>query len=222
MSAGGRPWRSRRPRKDDPPDIYATTAEARSTDGFRLIWFRSSQKAALDAAARRPACTRSRRSTDQRRWLPGLEQGPQQEPNGGSKENPHDSRRRIAPCSGSRQLGTARDPPHPSSATRPAEAGGRRFESLVPASSLRSRSAVILRPFEQRPGPMRVFPLLTNLDARVPQGDSADLQGSALCQTKRHALFKTERRTVAPVYLRSRNGLSGFSMHVPGHDARCR
>ena len=41
------------PRQDDPPDVYKTTAEARSTDGFRLIWFRSSRTAALDAAARR-------------------------------------------------------------------------------------------------------------------------------------------------------------------------
>jgi hypothetical protein len=41
-------------RSTDPPDVYSTTAEGpnSSSEGYRLIWCRSSQKATLDSSAR--------------------------------------------------------------------------------------------------------------------------------------------------------------------------
>jgi transposase len=41
-------------RKSDPPDRYDTTAEGpqRTSEGYRLLWFRSSQKEAIDVRAR--------------------------------------------------------------------------------------------------------------------------------------------------------------------------
>jgi transposase len=48
-------------RKSDPPDVYSTTAaEPRETSqGYRLVWIRSSQKAALDAAERKDRIERA-------------------------------------------------------------------------------------------------------------------------------------------------------------------
>lgn len=44
-------------RKSDPPDLYYTTADGpqKTLEGYRLLWFRSSQKTALDAHARAAA-----------------------------------------------------------------------------------------------------------------------------------------------------------------------
>ena len=44
-------------RKSDPPDLYYTTADGpqQTKEGYRLIWFRSSQKAEIDTQARAEA-----------------------------------------------------------------------------------------------------------------------------------------------------------------------
>ena len=48
-------------RTDGPPDVYWTTGDgvSRTVEGYRLLWCRSSQKAALDAAIREAAVRRA-------------------------------------------------------------------------------------------------------------------------------------------------------------------
>lgn len=136
------------PRKDDPPDIYATTVEARSTDGFRLIWFRSSQKAALDAAAREAGLRRV--EAELHDLATRLNKGPNRS-RAAVQKKIHAILGPYRPCSGSswgRTRSAASVICNPAGPSR-----GRRFGSLVPAS-LSLRSAEILRPFGPPPGPM--------------------------------------------------------------------
>ncbi len=190
------------PRKDDPPDIYQTTAEARSSDGFRLIWFRSSQKAALDAAAREAGLRRIEAEIND--LATRLNKGRNKSRTAVQKKihtilGPYRPLFRI-------QLGT-----HEIRRIRHLQRG--RPKPGAPLRESRSRELILsvrrdspaLRAAARTDG---VFPLLTNLE-RESRKEILQIYKDQPYVEKRHALFKTELG-VAPVYLKKPQRVVGL------------
>jgi hypothetical protein len=190
------------PRKDDPPDVYQTTADARSADGFRLIWFRSSQKAALDAAAREAGLRRV--EADLHDLANRLNKGRNKSRTTVQKKTqtilgPYRPLFRV-------QLGTHEvrrihhlQPGRPKPGAPLRESRSRELVLAV------RRDAPALRAAARTDG---VFPLLTNLE-RESRKEILRIYKDQPYIEKRHALFKTELG-VAPVYLKKPQRVVGL------------
>ena len=189
-------------RKDDPPDVYWTTADARSADGFRLVWFRSSQKAALDAAAREAGLRRV--EAELHDLASRLNKGRNKSRTAVQKKihsilGPYRPLFRV-------QLGT-----HEVRRVRHLQPG--RPKPGAPLRETRSRELVLslhrdppaLRAAARTDG---VFPLLTNLE-RESRKEILQIYKDQPYVEKRHALFKTELG-VAPVYLKKPQRVVGL------------
>jgi len=181
-------------RKDDLPDVYWTTVDARSADGFRLVWFRSSQKAALDAAAREAGLRRT--EAELHDLASRLNKGRNKSRTVVQKKihailGPFRLFLRV-------QLGT-----HEVRRVRHLQRG--RPRPGAPLKETRSRELVLsvcretetLRAAARTDG---VFPLLTNLE-QASRKEILQIYKDQPYVEKRHALFKTELG-VAPVYLK--------------------
>jgi len=188
--------------KDDPPDVYGTTADARSADGFRLIWFRSSQKAALDAATRESGLRRV--EAELHDLASRLNKGPNRSRSAVEKKirsilGPHRSwlraDLRTREIRRIRHLQPGR--PKPGAPLRET-----RSRELV--LSVR-RDPLALRAAARTDG---VFPLLTNLE-RESRKEILQIYKDQPYVEKRHALFKTELG-VAPVYLKKPQRVVGL------------
>jgi transposase len=193
-------------KKDDPPDVYRTTTDrvGQTSEGYRIVWCRSSQKAALDAAAREAEVRKSEGELQDLALK--LNRGRRKKPKAVRQEIAAILRRRGAEGFLSVRLDSReirqtrwlrRGRPAPGAPLR--EIRTRRLALTV------TRNKPGLRAEARTDG---VFPLITNLEKTSRKGilliykDQPDVE-------KRHALFKTELG-VAPVYLKKPHRAAGL------------
>ena len=193
-------------RKDDPPDIYWTTADARSADGFRLVRFRSSQKAALDAAPREAGLRRVEAE------LHDLASRLNKGRNKSRNKSRTAVQKKISALLGPFrlflrvQLGTCEirrirhlQPGRPKPGAPLRETRSRELVLSVRRETAAQRAAA------RTDG---VFPLLTNLK-QASRKEILQIYKDQPYVEKRHALFKTELG-VAPVYLKKPHRVVGL------------
>src|SRR3990172_127553 len=195
-------------RKNDPPDIYWTTADGPNltSEGYRIVWCRSSQKAALDALARDAA----------------LESAEAQLFHLGSQLNRGPLRRRSAIVKKAKAI------------LRKLEC--ERYFRLTVHAQVRIQTKRLRRGRQKKTDPVRevrssvfrldvkrdkealraesrtdgVFPLTTNLQPRrASKQEVLLIYKYQPYVEKRHALFKTELE-VAPVYLKKPSPAPGL------------
>ena len=185
-------------KKDDPPDLFRTTTDgvAQTSEGHRIVWCRSSQKAALDAAAREAEVRRAE----------GELHDLAVKLNRGRRKNRSAVRREIYAILRRRGAGrflNVRLSSRQIRQTRFLRRG--RPGSGAPLRKIRirrlaltvSRNKAALRAEARTDG---VFPLITNLEKTSRKGILLIYKDQPYVE-KRHALFKTELG-VAPVYLK--------------------
>ncbi len=195
-----------RRKKEDPPDVYGTTAGgvARTSEGHRIVWCRSSQKAALDAAAREAEVRKAQ--AELHALGAKLNRGRRKRRAAVRKEIAAILRRRR--CSrflevrlDSREIRQTRHDrrgrPRPGAPLR--EVRLRRLALTV----VRNKAA--LRAEARTDG---VFPLVTNLE-NTSRKEIVLIYKDQPYVEKRHALFKTELG-VAPVYLKKPHRAAGL------------
>jgi transposase len=193
-------------KKDDPPNVYWTTVDgiAKTSEGHRIIWCRSSQKAALDAAAREAEVSKAQ--GDLHDLAAKLNRGKRKKRAVVRKEIAVILRRRG--CSrflevrlDSREIRRTRHDrrgrPRPGAPLR--EIRLRRLALTV------SRNKAALRAEARTDG---VFPLITNLE-KTSRKEILLIYKDQPYVEKRHALFKTELG-VAPVYLKKPQRAAGL------------
>ncbi len=193
-------------KKDDPPDVYWTTADgvAKTSEGHRIIWCRSSQKATLDEAAREAEVRKAQGELHD--LAAKLNRGKRKKRAVVRDEIAAILRRRG--CSrflevrlDSREIRRTRHArrgrPRPGAPLR--EFRVRRLALSV------SRNKAALRAEARTDG---VFPLITNLETTSRKGILLIYKDQPYVE-KRHALFKTELG-VAPVYLKKPNRAAGL------------
>lgn len=195
-------------RRKDPPDVYASTGEGpqRTSEGYRIVWIRSSQKAELDA--------RIRQST--------LEKAEADFFDLDAKLNRGKLRKKAAIAKKVEEILAKHQ-------TQP-------FLTVRIASRVRIRMGRLRRGRPRKDDPVRevrtgvyhlevhrnkqalkaeaktdgVFPLATNLDANgVPKKEVLLIYKYQPYVEKRHALFKTELE-VAPVYIKKPRRAAGL------------
>jgi transposase len=193
-------------KKDDPPDVYRTTTDrvGQTSEGYRIVWCRSSQKAALDADAREAEVRKSE----------GELQDLALKLNRGRRKKPKAVRQEIAAIlrrRGTERLLNVRLDSREIRQTRRLRRG--RPAPGAPLREIRTRR-LALTVTRNKPGLRAeartdgVFPLITNLEKTSRKGilliykDQPDVE-------KRHALFKTELG-VAPVYLKKPHRAAGL------------
>lgn len=185
-------------KKDDPPNVYWTTVDGitKTSEGHRIIWCRSSQKAALDAAAREAEVSKAQ--GDLHDLAAKLNRGKRKKRAVVRKEIAAILRRRgcsrfLEVCLDSREIRRTRHDrrgrPRPGAPLR--EIRLRRLALTV------SRNKAALRAEARTNG---VFPLITNLE-KTSRKEILLIYKDQPYVEKRHALFKTELG-VAPVYLK--------------------
>lgn len=193
-------------KKGDPPDVYWTTADgvAKTSEGHRIIWCRSSQKAELDAGAREAEVRKAERELHD--LAAKLNRGKRKTRTAVRKEIAAILRRRgcarfLDVRLGSREIRRThyahRGRPRPGAALR--EIRIRQLHLAV------SRNKAALRAEARTDG---VFPLITNLEKTSRKGILLIYKDQPYVE-KRHALFKTELG-VAPVYLKKPHRAAGL------------
>jgi transposase len=210
-TAGRMRWRrtaaiDNRRKRDDPLDVYWTTADgiAKTSEGHRLIWYRSSQKAALDAAAREAELQKAQ--TELHDLGSKLNRGRRKKRAVVRKEIAAILRRRR--CSrflevrlDSREVRRTRH----ARRGRPRQGAPLREVRFRRLALTVSRNKAALRAEARNDG---VFPLVTNLD-KTSRKEILLIYKDQPSIEKRHALFKTELG-VAPVYLKKPHRAAGL------------
>jgi len=193
-------------KKDDPPDVYRTTTDkvAQTGEGYRIVWCRSSQKAALDAAAREAEVRKSEGELHD--LAVKLNRGRRKKRKAVRQEIAAILRRRgtggyLNVRLDSREIRQTRHlrRGRPGSGAPLREIRIRRLALTV------SRNKLALRAEARTDG---VFPLITNLEKTSRKGILLIYKDQPFVE-KRHALFKTELG-VAPVYLKKPHRAAGL------------
>ena len=193
-------------KKDDPPDVYRTTTDkvAQTGEGYRIVWCRSSQKAALDAAAREAEVRKSEGELHD--LAVKLNRGRRKKRKAVRQEIAAILRRRgtggyLNVRLDSREIRQTRHlrRGRPGSGAPLGEIRIRRLALTV------SRNKLALRAEARTDG---VFPLITNLEKTSRKGILLIYKDQPFVE-KRHALFKTELG-VAPVYLKKPHRAAGL------------
>ncbi len=195
-------------RKRDPPDIYYTTADGPkgTQEGYRLIWFRSSQKAELDAQARETALLKTESELFELNTR--LNRGKLRQRSVINKEIKKILLRRDGlrffkvRIASQVLLRTKRlRPGRPREGDPVKEVRNRVFHLDVP------RDKAALRSEARTDG---VFPLITNLEPKqTSKKEVLLIYKYQPYVEKRHALFKTELE-IAPVYIKKPSRAAGL------------
>ena len=195
-------------RQSDPPDVYYTTTggPARTREGYRIVWIRSSQKMALDTLTRETSLKKAeaelvdlsaRLNRGQLRQRPAIDQKVK------DILRRHHGQRFLAVRIASRvHLQTKRLRRGRPRKGDPVKEVRRRVYHLEVR-----RNSEALRAQSRMDG---VFPLATNLDpGATPKREVLRIYKYQPYVEKRHALFKTELE-VAPVYLKKPSRAAGL------------
>ena len=195
-------------RKDGPPDIYWTTSDGpdRTTEGYRIIWCRSSQKSVVDSEAREALLRKT--EAELRELSTRVNRGSLRKKSSISKAaktilRTHNCQSFIEIKVGSTtQIQTKRLRP---GRPKPDDPVKEIKKQVFHLEMQRDREA--LKAEARTDG---VFPLVSNLTAsQAPKKEILLIYKYQPYVEKRHSLFKTELG-VAPVYLKKPSRVAGM------------